>query len=86
VLELAQVAEVVVGGQALLPRPAQGFTQPDLGDPHPRLQRRYGTHVGVWTLDILALRLVEQIERTVQVSLGFLDSRHGNVPAIARLR
>src|SRR3712207_8130378 len=62
VLELAQVAEVVMGGQALLTRPAQGFSQPTLRNPHPRLQRRYGTHVGVGTFDILALRLVERSE------------------------
>ena len=47
VLELAQVAEVVVDGQAPLAHPAQGLGQPALRDPHPRLQRRDGTHVGI---------------------------------------
>ena len=45
VLELAQVAEVVVGGQAPLARPAERFAQPPLRDQHPCPQRRDGPHV-----------------------------------------
>ena len=37
VLELAQITEVVLGRQALFPRPLGGFTQPPLCEPHPGL-------------------------------------------------
>ena len=86
VLELAQVAEVVLGGQALLTRPVQGFTQPALRDPHPCLQRRYRTHIWEKVTHIQALCLVEQVERAVQISLGLPYSSHRDAPAIPVLR
>ena len=85
-LELAQVAEVVLGGQALLTRPAEGFTQPALRDPHPCLQRRDRTHIGEEVAHIQALCLVEQVERAVQIALGLPDARHRDAPAIRVLR
>ena len=86
VLELAQVAEA-----SWADRPcsrAQPRASPNLPcATHTRVfNAATGRTSGVGTLDILALRLVEQVERAVQVALGFLDSRHGNAPAIARLR
>ena len=60
VLELAQVAEVVLSRQALLTRPAEGFAQPPLRDPHPRLQRRDRAHVRGEVARVPALGLVEQ--------------------------
>src|SRR3712207_4231002 len=86
VLELTQVAEVVMGGQAPLTRPAQGFTQPTLRNPHPCLQRRYRTHIWVEVTHIQALCLVEQVESTVQISPGLPYSSHSNAPAIRVLR
>jgi hypothetical protein len=46
VLELAQVAEIVIKGQILFTHPSQGFIQPALYDPNPRLQRRDGAQDG----------------------------------------
>src|SRR2546429_9828954 len=86
VLELAQVAEVVRNGEALLTRPVEGFTQPPLGDPHPCLPRRDRTHIGEEVTHIQALCLVEQVESAVQISLGFPYASHGNAPAIPVLR
>src|SRR5918995_5403519 len=86
VLELAQVAEIIMGGQAPLPRPVESFTQPTLGDPHPCLQRRYGTHVRVEVAHVQALCLVEQVERAVQVSVGLPYPSHSYAPAIRVLR
>ena len=63
VLELAQVAELVLDGQAPLTHPAERFTQLALRDPHPRPQRRDRPHVGGEVADVQALRLVEQVER-----------------------
>src|SRR6266508_5488782 len=74
VLELTQVAEVVLGGQSLLTRPAKGFTQPPLCDPYPCLQRRDRTHIWGKVTYIQALCLLEQVESTVQISLCLSDS------------
>ena len=86
VLELAQVAEVVLNGQALLTRPAEGVIQPPLRDPHPCPQRRDRTHVGREVTHVQALRLVEQVERAVQISFSLPDPSHRDAPAIAVLR
>jgi hypothetical protein len=86
VLELAQVAELVADGQASLVGPAQRLGQPALPDPHPRLHRGNGTHLGIRASDIQLLRLIEQIERAVQVSLRLRDPRHADVPAVPVLR
>jgi hypothetical protein len=86
VFELAQVAEILVNGQAALAGPTQRLGQLALADPHPRLQRRYGTHVGGGTPDLQALRLVEQVERAVEVCPSLLDPCHGRVPAVPVLR
>src|SRR5439155_14496877 len=80
VLELAQVAEVVLNGQALLPRPVEGLVQPPLGGPHPCHERRDRTHMWEKVTHIQALCLVEQVESAVQISLGPLDSSHRNAP------
>ena len=69
-LELAHVAEVVMGGQALLTRPVEGFTQPTLGDPHPCLQRRDRTHIGGKVTHVQALCFVEQVESTVKIAFA----------------
>ena len=86
VLELAQVAEVILSGQSLLTRPAEGFIQPPLRDPHPCLQRRDRTHIGGKVTHIQALCLVEQVERAVQIALGLPYASHRNAPAIPVLR
>ena len=86
VLELAQVAEVVLGGQALLPRPAEGFAQSPLRDPQPCLQRRDRPHIGEEVTHIQALGLLQQIERAVQIALGLPYARHRHAPAIPVLR
>ena len=62
VLELAQLAEVVVSGQAPLARSTQGFGQPAPPQPHPRPQRRDGAHVGDGATGMHALRVVEQVD------------------------
>ena len=86
VLELAQVAEVILGRQSLLTRPAEGFTQPALRDPHPCLQRRDRTHIGGKVTHVQALCLVEQVESAVQIALGLPYASHRDTPAIPVLR
>ena len=86
VLELAQVAEVVCNGQPPLTRPAKGFIQPPLRDPHPRLHCRDRTHVGKEVAHVQALCLLEQVERAVQISLSLAYASHGHAPAIRVLR
>src|SRR5690348_3969865 len=58
VLELAQVTEAVINGQAVLTRPAEGFTESALPDPDPCLQRRDRPQVREEVAHITALRLV----------------------------
>ena len=86
VLELAQVAELVLGGQALVARPAEGVVEPTLRDPDPGPQGRDRPHVGGEVADVDPLRVVEQVERTVQVSLGLADPGHRDPPAVRVLR
>ena len=86
VLELAQVTEVVVDGQALLTRPAEGFTEPALRDPDPCLQRRDRPHIREEVAHIQALRLVEQVECAAQVSFSLAYPGHRDPPAIRVLR
>src|SRR6266545_2875933 len=75
-----------MSGQALLTRPAEGFTQPPLRDPHPCLQRRDRTHIREEVTHMQALCLLEQVERAVQVSLGLPYASHCDPPAIPVLR
>ena len=82
VLELAQVAEVVVGGQAPLARPGERFAQLALREPDPCPQRRDRPHVGEEVADVEALRLVEQVERAVQISVGLPYPGHRDPRAV----
>src|SRR5919202_2109546 len=81
VLELVEVAEVVMGRQALRTYPIERFTQPALRDPHARLQRCDWPHVGREVTPIPALGLVEQIERALQIALDLPEASHGHAPA-----
>src|SRR6516164_4070669 len=85
-LELAQVAEVIRNREALLTRPAEGFTHPPLRDPHPCYERHYRAHIWEEVSSVQALCLVKQVESAVQISLRFPYSSHRNVPAIPILR
>ena len=85
-LELAQVTEVVVSGQALLTRPAERFTESALRDPGPCPQGRDRPHVREEVAHVHALRLVEQIERAAQIPLSLAYSGHRDPPAIPVLR
>src|SRR5947208_3225307 len=82
VLELAQVAEVVVDGQTSLTGPAEGFTQLPLGDPHPCPQGRDRPHVGEEVTRIEALRLVEQVDCAARVSFSLAYPGHRVPPAM----
>ena len=86
VLELAQVTEVVIDGQALLTRPAESFTEPALRDPDPCPQCRHRPHVREEVAHIVALCLVEQAERAGQVSFSLRDPGHRDSPAVPVLR
>ena len=86
VLELAQVAEVVRGGQTSLPHPAERFTQPPLCDPHPCPHGRDGSHIGEEVTDVQALRLIEQVECAVQISFSLSYPGHRDLPAVPVLR
>ena len=85
VVELAQIAEVVVNRQALLTRPAEGFTQRPLRDQHPGPQGRDRPHVGEVVTHIQALRLVEQVECAAQISFSLPYPSHRDTPAVGVL-
>src|SRR3954454_5521776 len=85
VLELARVAEVVVNRQALLTRPAKGFTQRPLRDQHPGPQGRDRPYVGEVITHIQALRLVEQVECAAQISFSLPYPSHRDTPAVGVL-
>jgi hypothetical protein len=70
----------------LLTRPPQGFGQPALLEPDPRLQSRDGTHIGQGASNIHALRLIKQSERAIQVSLRLFQARLGNAQAMRPIR
>ncbi len=84
-LELAQVVQIVVNGQALLTDPVQRFREPALCKPAAHLLRRDGTNVGNDAPDIESLGFVEHAHSAIKVALNPLQSRPGNAPAITRL-
>src|SRR5688572_28318784 len=86
VLKLAQVAEVVIGRQSLLTRPAEGFPQPTLHDPYSYFQCLDRADVGGKISVIQVLCLVEQFTCTDQISPGLLNSSHRHAPAIRVFR
>ena len=86
VLELAQVRQVVISGQVLLTRPAEGSTESALPDPDLCPQRRNRPHIREEVADIAALRLVEQVKGAGQVALSLRHPGHGYSPAIPVLR
>ena len=86
VLELAQVAEIVLAGQTSFPSPAQRFTQRALGDQHPCSHRRDRTDVRVEVTHVQPLRLGEEVEGGVQIPFRLTDPRHRDPPAIPVLR
>ena len=87
VLELAQVAEVVVDGQAAARAPSRRASPSlPLRDPHPRPHRRDRPHVGGEVTGVHPLRLVEQVDRTVEVPFGLPDPGHRDPPAVRVLR
>jgi hypothetical protein len=86
VLELTQVADVVISGQTLLADPAERFTQAALPDPHPRPHRRDGSDVWKEVTDVPALCFIEQVECTVEISFSLPNPRHSDPPAIRVLR
>ena len=86
VLELAQVTEVVISGQALFARPAERLAQCALRDPGPRLQGRDRPHVGEEVAHVPALGLVEQVEGAAQIPFSLAYPGHRGPPAIAILR
>src|SRR3954449_9527484 len=86
VLELARVAEVVVNRQALLTRPAKGFTQRPLRDQHPGPRGRDRPNVGEVVTYIQVLRLVEQVECAAQISFSLPYPSHRDTPAVGVLR
>src|SRR3990172_10604704 len=85
VLELARVAEFILSRQSLLTRPAEGFTQPPLRDPHPCLQCRDRMHIWEKVTNIQTFCLVEQVKHAVQISFGLPYASHGNSPTISVL-
>ena len=86
VLELAEVGQVVVRGQALLTRPAEGFTGSALRDPDPCLQRRDRPDIREEVARVQAVRLVEQVKCAGQVSFGLAYPGHRDPPAVPVLR
>ena len=86
VLELAQVAEVVIGGQPLLLHPAQRIAHAALRDQHARPDGTDRTHVRGEVGCVQPFRLVQQAEGGVDVSLGHADAGNGDPHAMPVLR
>ena len=76
VLELAEIAEVVLGRQPPLAGPREGVRQPSLLDPHPRPDGRDRAHVGREVADVDPLGVVEQVHGGVQVTFDLPDPGH----------
>ena len=70
----------------MLTPPPQGFGQPALLEPNPRLKSRDGTHIGQGASNSHALRLIKQSERGIQVSLRLLQACLGNAQAMRPIR
>ena len=86
VLELAQVAEVVLDGEASLTRPAERLTQPPCATHTRARSAETGRTFGGEVTHVQALRLVEQVERAAQIPFGLPYPRHRDAPAIPVLR
>ncbi|MNS74986.1 hypothetical protein D3C72_1084820 [compost metagenome] len=84
-LEFTQVGKVIQGRQTLLPCPVEGFIQPSLPRPQACLHCCYRTYIWEKVTHKMVLSLVEQVERTVQISLCLLYSSHCNTPSIPEL-
>ena len=85
-LELAQVAGCIVNGQAAFPAPLQSFGQSALRNPNPGLQGRNWTDVRERASDKKTLSLVKQAKRGLQLSLGLLNARLSDAPAMVPIR
>ena len=86
VLVLAQVGQVVVGGDASVRRPAEGFVLIPVGSEKAGAHGGHRPHVGREVAGVHAVRLVEQGERGGRVPLAFLQPGHGDAPAVGVLR
>ena len=86
VVELAQVADVVHGGQAAFAGPLGSLRELALGDPDARPHRRDRPYVREEAAPVAKLSLVEQVDGSLQVTLGFPDSCHGHEPPVPVLR
>jgi len=86
VLELAQVAKIVVDGEIALTHPAQGFAEPTLGQPDLRFHRSNRPHIWKKVTHIPVLCLVEEIERADQISLSLQYSSFCDAPTMRVLR
>ena len=85
-LVLAEVAEVVVDGQAALAHPGERVVQPPLRDPQPGPHRRDRPHVRGEVAGVDALGLGEQVERAGEVPVGLPEPGHRDPPAVRVLR
>ena len=86
VLELPEVADVVVRREPAPLGPLEGQVRAPLTDPHPGPSGRDGLHVGGEVAVVDPLRLVEQGERAGQVAVGLADAGLGDAPAVRGAR
>ena len=82
VINGVNLGEVVIDGQTPFADPAQGFRQSALQHPHPRPQRRDGRDVRNGRPEVAPLRLGQQDERAVQISLGLAQPGPAAMEAI----
>ncbi len=85
-LELGHIAEIVIGRQAALARPGQGLAPPAQPEVHPRLQRINGLDVRRRRLEVQTPRLIEQIQRGLQIPFGRSHPRLRHSPAAGPVR
>ena len=74
-LELAQVAEIVVDGELRADHPGARLIQPALRDADARLHRGYRTRTRERVSAFVPLSFVEQLERAVQITLSDANAR-----------
>jgi hypothetical protein len=86
VLELAEVAELVVDRQPLPPHPGARVVEPALRQPQPGPDRRDRLHVRGEVVVVDRLRLVEQGECAGGVPVDLLEPGHRDPPAVLVLR
>ena len=80
--ELAQEIKFIINRQSLVACPSQGFWQSVLPNPDACFHRRDGTDGWQGGPDKYPFGLIQQLQRSIQVSQTFIQASQGNTIAI----